>query len=126
VVIKQKQDVNTKLVGTLKEGDSFGEMALLYQEGRTASIIATQDCHLWAVDSNTFNVVLANMNDTLVSFLAQVSVSDTRVNSRLERAPKARVLSHPEAEEDGASRRSSTASKTRRTHPQLQGGSHRS
>ncbi len=46
--INQK-DGSSKQVGSRTDGDSFGEMALLYNAGRTATITATRDCDLWAV-----------------------------------------------------------------------------
>jgi CRP-like cAMP-binding protein len=48
VSINQK-DGSSKKVGSRTDGDSFGEMALLYNAGRTATITATRDCDLWAV-----------------------------------------------------------------------------
>ena len=39
---------------TLKNGDSFGELALLYGAPRSASVKANGDCAFWAIDRNTF------------------------------------------------------------------------
>jgi cAMP-dependent protein kinase regulator len=39
-------------------GDSFGELALLYNAPRQASIIAKTACVLWALDRETFNHIV--------------------------------------------------------------------
>ena len=37
----------------------FGEIALLYNDKRTASVKATSDCSLWALDGDVFKKVIA-------------------------------------------------------------------
>jgi CRP-like cAMP-binding protein len=49
------------LLGTLKSGDYFGEMALLDDETRKASIIANVDCKCVFIDRSTFNKVLGSL-----------------------------------------------------------------
>lgn len=39
-------------------GDSFGELALLYNAPRAASIKAMEECILWALDRETFNHIV--------------------------------------------------------------------
>jgi cGMP-dependent protein kinase len=35
-------------------GDGFGEMALLYESPRSATIKAVEETYLWAIDRNSF------------------------------------------------------------------------
>ena len=37
----------------------FGEIALLYNDKRSASVKATTDCCLWALNGNVFKQIIA-------------------------------------------------------------------
>lgn len=53
--------VDNKLVGNYEDSGSFGELALMYNMPRAATIIATTDGTLWAMDRLTFRrIVLKN------------------------------------------------------------------
>jgi cGMP-dependent protein kinase len=45
---------NDKVKKTLRVGDGFGEIALLYKSPRAFSVKACENCCLWAIDRNTF------------------------------------------------------------------------
>ena len=45
-------------VNSYTTGDSFGELALMYNQRRAASVVCTQDCILWAVDQTTFRALM--------------------------------------------------------------------
>jgi voltage-gated potassium channel len=47
------------IYGTLKDGDFFGEIALLFSQSRTASIRALDYCDLYSLDKDTFEQVLS-------------------------------------------------------------------
>lgn len=52
------RDGKEKNVGEIKPGGSFGELALMYQCPRAATVVAKTDVVLWAVDRHTFRRVL--------------------------------------------------------------------
>ncbi|CEP12376.1 hypothetical protein [Parasitella parasitica] len=60
--ISTKQDdseaTTQKLVATYEAGGSFGELALMYNAPRAATIVATSDAVLWALDRVTFRTIL--------------------------------------------------------------------
>ena len=43
---------------TYGSGEAFGELALLYNAPRAATIIAKEDCLLWSLDRETFNHIV--------------------------------------------------------------------
>jgi cAMP-dependent protein kinase regulator len=43
---------------TYQPGNIFGELALLYNTPRQATIIANDECQLWVLDRATFNHIL--------------------------------------------------------------------
>lgn len=50
--------VNNSKVNTSGAGSSFGELALMYNSPRAATVIATTDCFLWTLDRMTFKKIL--------------------------------------------------------------------
>lgn len=63
-------------VGSCTNGESFGELALLYDAPRAATCIAGTSTKLWKVDQNTFRVLLARQamsrEETIVGWLKKV------------------------------------------------------
>ena len=47
-----------KYLKTYVPGEAFGELALLYNAPRAATIKAKSDSHLWVLDRNTFNFIV--------------------------------------------------------------------
>lgn len=54
----QPQDDEPKYLKTYEPGEAFGELALLYNAPRAATIKAKIDCLLWVLDRNTFNHIV--------------------------------------------------------------------
>lgn len=46
--------VGDKPKKTLRVGDGFGEIALLYKSPRSFGVKACENCNLWGIDRNTF------------------------------------------------------------------------
>jgi cAMP-dependent protein kinase regulator len=67
-----------KLVKTCKAGDSFGELAIMYNSPRAASCIAKGDVRLWALDRVAFKVILMKttraQRETYRGFLSSAQV----------------------------------------------------
>jgi cAMP-dependent protein kinase regulator len=63
-------------VGNCSNGESFGELALLYDAPRAATCVAERDTVLWKVDQNTFRVLLARQalsrEETIIGWLKKV------------------------------------------------------
>uniref|UniRef100_A0A7S4NAI1 cGMP-dependent protein kinase n=1 Tax=Odontella aurita TaxID=265563 RepID=A0A7S4NAI1_9STRA len=56
---KVKYVVDGKEVGKGGKGDTFGELALLYNSPRAATVVPLQPCELWRVDQLTFKRIIA-------------------------------------------------------------------
>jgi cGMP-dependent protein kinase len=54
--------VNGQRVNILEPGAGFGELALLHDTPRTASVVALEKCGLWGVDRNTFRSAVESVN----------------------------------------------------------------
>ena len=60
--------VNGQVVAILEEGRSFGELALLYNCPRAATVRATRPCLVYSLDRDTFRNTLANSSFSKVSY----------------------------------------------------------
>ena len=52
--------INEKKIREYQSGDIFGELALLYNSPRAATIITEKDTILYALDRQTFNFIVKN------------------------------------------------------------------
>ncbi|XP_024358631.1 cAMP-dependent protein kinase regulatory subunit isoform X2 [Physcomitrium patens] len=81
VYIKQSENANPVCVASYSAGDSFGELALLYNAPRAATVKATTDCILWAMDRGTFQQILmtstSQKRNLYEEFLASVPLLKT-------------------------------------------------
>jgi CRP-like cAMP-binding protein len=60
-----KAEVDGKEVGQLKAGTYFGEMALLDDDVRKASVVATSNCECFVLDRSTFTRILGSLQQVI-------------------------------------------------------------
>ncbi|XP_056290833.1 cGMP-dependent protein kinase 2 isoform X2 [Pseudoliparis swirei] len=69
---------NGKLLGEMHPGTAFGELAILYNCKRTATIKAVSQCTIWALDRQTFQTIMMQTtqarHEEYFSFLRSVSL----------------------------------------------------
>ena len=74
-------DGEEKYLKTYIPGESFGELALLYNAPRAATIKAKTDCTLWVLDRETFNNIVKDAaqkkREKYESFLKKVDILST-------------------------------------------------
>jgi len=75
----KKPDAEEEIVvKTCEAGDCFGELALLYNCPRAASVEAAEACVLWKLDRETFNAIVKDAaqkkRERYVEFLGKVSL----------------------------------------------------
>jgi cAMP-dependent protein kinase regulator len=59
--VKESEDcTRTKKVGTYKDSGFFGELALMYNQPRAATVVAETDGSLWTMDRDTFKRLVAH------------------------------------------------------------------
>lgn len=62
-------DASVEGVGTVMQytsGGCFGELALIYNSPRAASVTATTECKLWALDLKTFRTILSSTSSSMM------------------------------------------------------------
>uniref|UniRef100_A0A8C9ZV92 cGMP-dependent protein kinase n=1 Tax=Sander lucioperca TaxID=283035 RepID=A0A8C9ZV92_SANLU len=69
---------NGKLLGEMRPGTAFGELAILYNCKRTATVKAVSQSHIWALDRQTFQTIMMRTtqarHEEYFSFLRSVSL----------------------------------------------------
>ncbi|KAF0697027.1 Aste57867_12255 [Aphanomyces stellatus] len=88
--------VNGEVVGKYVGGDAFGELALLYNCPRAATIRALTPVSLWTVDRTSFRKILATTASTMqlsrVQFLQNVDLLQRLSNNQLQKVAAALKL----------------------------------
>ncbi|XP_021336392.1 cGMP-dependent protein kinase 2 isoform X1 [Danio rerio] len=69
---------NGKFLGQMRPGTAFGELAILYNCKRTATVKAVSQSHIWALDRQTFQTIMMRStqarHEEYFSFLRSVSL----------------------------------------------------
>lgn len=77
----KKTDGEEKMVKVCQAGDAFGELALLYNCPRAASVVAHEKSVLWELDRETFNHIVrdaaSKRRERYEKFLKDVPILDT-------------------------------------------------
>ncbi|KAF1332340.1 Agc protein kinase, partial [Globisporangium splendens] len=88
--------VDNELVGKYNNGDAFGELALLYNCPRAATIRAMTGCILWTVERTTFCKIMATTASATqlarVNFLKNVELLQRLSNNQLQKVAAALKL----------------------------------
>merc|ERR1719159_1685018 len=94
-----KNGSEEKVVKTCEAGDVFGELALLYNCPRAASVDAREACVLWQLDRDTFNNIVKEAaqkkRERYDAFLQKVPIlqsMDAYERSQLADALKAKIV----------------------------------
>lgn len=64
-----KKEEGEKFLKVYNPGEAFGELALLYNAPRAATIIANDDSILWALDRETFNNIVKDAAMYILKFI---------------------------------------------------------
>lgn len=70
VKITKKVDKKTVVVGTLKKGEVFGEMGLITETVRSASVVASGDVSVGVIDKEAFAKLLDELPDDLEAVIS--------------------------------------------------------
>ncbi len=75
VLIEGKATVNLeeKPIGTINKNEIFGEMGLLTQSNRSASVHAETDCLVQILDNDSFGELISNNHNALLEIATQLS-----------------------------------------------------
>jgi CRP-like cAMP-binding protein len=95
VRITKKIDRKTLVLGTLKEGDVFGEMGLITRSVRSATVSALGDVEVGFIDKEKFDELLSTLPEDLqaiikglVEKLRRTTDVLTKIGSELENTRK--------------------------------------
>jgi len=86
----------TKLIGTVRPGETFGEMAVIAQAPRTATAVAKGACTVIGLDDKQFQQALQQKPEFALMLM---SIMNSRLRSTISRLQANRVLHVGEAKE---------------------------
>ncbi len=87
------------IVGEIETGGCFGELALLYDTPRAASIEAAETCRVWSVSRDTFRRILATTAASSIQekcqFLRNIEIFKLLTNSQVSALRCLAFFIHP-------------------------------
>ena len=102
-ILLEADGLEVPIGNMLKVGDYFGELALMYNTPRAASVKAKCTCSLWRIDRVTYRRIVTHYhNETLVensAFLSNVVLHGKRIGDILDEKEKSKVVSQLDLEE---------------------------
>jgi CRP-like cAMP-binding protein len=85
IFVRGKDGNESKVGSTLGPGSSFGELALMYNTPRAASVKTSADCVLWEIDRTNYRGILVyfkyQRNRQYMEFLRNVSIMGKSLGS---------------------------------------------
>lgn len=85
IFVKGKNGEQTKVGSTLGPGSCFGELALMYNTPRAASIKTLTDCVLWEIDRSSYRGIVTyykyERNKKYMEFLRKVELNNNKLGS---------------------------------------------
>lgn len=102
-ILLEADGLEVPIGSMLGKGDYFGELALMYNTPRAASVKAKTKCDLWRIDRVTYRRIVTHYhNEALTensSFLSNVVLHGKRVGDILNENEKIKVVSQLDIEE---------------------------
>lgn len=85
IFVKGKDGENNKVGTSLTAGNSFGELALMYNTPRAASIKTVTECTIWEIDRSTYRGILFYFkylrNKQYMEFLRNVEIMEKKLGA---------------------------------------------
>ena len=81
--------VDEKRVGCMSEGEFFGELALILNQKRSATIVARNACELIVIDKETFNQLIETASSevkAIILSLCEELSKRTKINLQISKA----------------------------------------
>jgi cAMP-dependent protein kinase regulator len=89
----------------LGRGDYFGELALMYNTPRAATVRSTKPCNLWRIDRKTYRCIVTYFHNIAMNentqFVRNVEILGRRIGDTLKPSELSKVVSSLETEDYG-------------------------
>ncbi|PNH07578.1 cGMP-dependent protein kinase 2 [Tetrabaena socialis] len=89
-VLQKRQGQNVR-VNIKERGDCFGEISLMYDTPRTATVAATMDAVVWALDRQVFRFFVRELQETQVSQV-ELFLNSVPILANLSREERIRLV----------------------------------